>query len=115
MTTWSARDPICCRPTRSPDYWRGWDGNHFKRVIVKYIHEPSSEQLLLQQGEIDVALFLPDDVVESLDGKPGIAVTNVPSFNLYYIVLPTNKGPTANVKVRQAIAYGFNYDAFVKD
>jgi len=101
--------------TRNPNYWRGWDGNHFQRVIVKYIHEPSTEQLLLQQGEIDVALFLPDDVVESLDGKPGIAVTNVPSFNLYYIVLPTNKGPTANVKVRQAIAYGFNYQSFVKD
>ena len=100
---------------RNPNYWRGWDGDHFQRVIVKYIHEPSTEQLLLQQGEIDVALFLPDDVVESLDGKPGIAVTNVPSFNLYYIVLPTNKGPTANVKVRQAIAYGFNYQSFVKD
>ena len=101
--------------TRNPNYWRGWDGDHFQRVIVKYVHEPSTEQLLLQQGEIDVALFLPDDVVESLDGKPGIAVTNVPSFNLYYIVLPTNKGPTANVKVRQAIAYGFNYQSFVKD
>jgi peptide/nickel transport system substrate-binding protein len=101
--------------TRNPNYWRGWDGDHFQRVIVKYVHEPSTEQLLLQQGEIDVALFLPDDVVESLDGKPGIRVTNVPSFNLYYIVLPTKKGPTANVKVRQAIAYGLNYQAFVKD
>jgi peptide/nickel transport system substrate-binding protein len=101
--------------TRNANYWRGWDGDHFQRVIVKYVHEPSTEQLLLQQGEIDVALFLPDDVVESLDGKPGITVTNVPSFNLYYIVLPTNKGPTANVKVRQAIAYGFNYESFVKD
>src|SRR4029077_15881997 len=66
-------------------------------------------------GEIDVGPFLPDDVVESLDGQPGITVTNVPSFNLYYIVLPTKKGPTANVKVRQAIAYGLNYQAFVKD
>lgn len=100
---------------RNPNYWRGWDGNHFSRVIIKYIHEPSTERLLLEQGEIDVALFLPDDVVESLDGKPGITVTNVPSLNLYYLVLPSKKGPTANVKVRQAIAYGFNYDVFVKD
>jgi len=100
---------------RNPAYWRGWDGNHFNRVIIKYIHEPSTERLLLEQGEIDAALFLPDDVVESLDGKPGITVTNVPSLNLYYLVLPSKKGPTANVKVRQAIAYGFNYDAFIKD
>ena len=100
---------------RNPDYWRGWDGDHFKRVIIKYVHEASTERLLLGQGDIDVALFLPDDVVESLDGKPGITVTNVPSFNLYYLVLPNKSGPTANVKVRQAIAYGFNYDAFIKD
>lgn len=100
---------------RNPDYWRGWDGDHFKRIIIKYVHEASTERLLLEQGEIDVALFLPDDVVESLDGKPGITVTNVPSFNLYYLVLPSKTGPTANVKVRQAIAYGFNYDAFIKN
>jgi peptide/nickel transport system substrate-binding protein len=100
---------------RNPDYWRGWDGDHFKRIIIKYVHEASTERLLLEQGEIDVALFLPDDVVESLDGKPGITVTNVPSLNLYYLVLPSKTGPTANVKVRQAIAYGFNYDAFIKD
>ncbi len=100
---------------RNPNYWRGWDGNHFNRVIIKYIHEASTERLLLQQREIDVALFLPDDVVESLDGKTGITVTNVPSLNLYYLVLPSKKGPTANIKVRQAIANGFNYDAFIKD
>ena len=101
--------------TRNPNYWRGWDGDHFQRIIIKYIHEPSTERLLLQQGDIDVALFMPDDVVESLDGKPGITVTDIPSFNLYYIVLPTKKGPTADVKVRQAIAYGLNYQAFIKD
>lgn len=100
---------------RNPDYWRGWDGNHVERVIIKYLQEPSTERLLLEQGEIDIAMFLPDDVVESLDGKPGVVVTDIPSFNLYYIVLPTKKGPTADLRVRQAIAYGFNYDAFVKD
>ena len=84
-------------------------------MIIKYIQEPSTERLLLEQGDIDVGLFLPDDVVEAMDGKPGIAVTNVPSLNLYYIVLPCKKGPTADPKVRQAIAYGFNYDAFVND
>ena len=100
---------------RNPNYWRGWNGNHFDRIIIKYTQEPSTERLLIEQGEADVALFLPDDVVESLDGKPGMVVTNIPSLNLYYIVLPCKKGPTADPKVRQAIAYGFNYDAFIND
>jgi len=100
---------------RNPDYWRGWDGNHFDRVIIKYIQEPSTERLLIEQGEADVGLFLPDDVVESLDGKPDVIVTDIASLNLYYLVLPTRNGPTADPKVRQAIAYGFNYDAFIND
>lgn len=100
---------------RNPDYWRGWDNDHFKRVIVKYVHEASTGRLLLEQGDVDVALFLPDDVVESLEGKPGLTITNVPSFNLYYLVLPCKSGPTADPKVRRAIAHGFNYDAMIKD
>jgi peptide/nickel transport system substrate-binding protein len=100
---------------RNPDYWRGRDGDHFKRVIVKYIHEASTERLVLEQGEVDVALFLPDDVVESLEGKPGLVITDVPSFNLYYLAFNCKKGPTADPKVRRALAYGFNYDAFIKE
>ncbi|TPJ57653.1 ABC transporter substrate-binding protein [Mesorhizobium sp. B2-6-1] len=100
---------------RNADYWRGWDGDHFQRIIVKYVHEASTERLVLEQGEVDVALFLPDDVVESLEGKPGLVITDVPSYNLYYLALNCKKGPTADPKVRRAIAYGFNYDAFIKD
>ncbi|MGB3418702.1 MAG: ABC transporter substrate-binding protein [Mesorhizobium sp.] len=98
---------------RNPDYWRGWEGDHFERIIVKYVHEASSARLFIEQGETDVALFMPDDVVESLDGKPGLTVTNVPSFDLYYLMMNCKHGPTADPKVRRAIAHGFNYDAFI--
>jgi len=95
--------------TRNPNYWRGWDGPHYERVVVRYVHEPTTERLMLEGGEVDIAIFLPDDVVEGLDGKPGITVTNVPSFNQYYIGLPNQKGPTADKRVRQAISYGLDY------
>lgn len=98
---------------RNADYWRGWDGDHFERVIVKYIHEASSQRLLLEQGDIDVALFMPDDTVESLDGKPGISVTDDPSFNIFYLALNCKKGPTADVQVRQAIAYGMDTASYI--
>ncbi|MFN8591067.1 MAG: ABC transporter substrate-binding protein [Thermomicrobiales bacterium] len=101
--------------SRNPNYWGGWDGNHFEQIFVKYVKEPATERLLLEQGEVDVALFLPDDAVEELDGTGGIVVTDVPSFNLYYLVLPTREGPTADKKVRQAISYGFDYNTWVTD
>jgi len=94
-------------------YWGGWDGEHPDRIVVTYVKEPATEQLQLEKGDVDVALFLPDDAVESLDGKAGITVTNVPSFNLYYIVLPCKAGPTKDKNVRQAISYGFDYQTWI--
>jgi peptide/nickel transport system substrate-binding protein len=101
--------------SRNPDYWGGGDGDHFEQIIVSYVKEPASERLLLEQGEIDVAMFLPDDAVEEMDGTPGIVVTDVPSWNLYYLVLPCHEGPTADKKVRQALSYGFDYETWVTD
>lgn len=101
--------------SRNPNYWGGWDGDHVDQIIVSYVKEPATERLVLEQGEIDVALFLPDDAVEEVDGTEGIVVTDVPSFNLYYLVLPTREGPTADKKVRQALSYGFDYDTWVND
>lgn len=98
---------------RNEDYWRGWDGEHFERVIVKYVQEASTQRLLLEQGDIDVALFMPDDAVESLEGKAGITVTDDPSFNIFYLALNCQKGPTADVKVRQAIAHGLDTATFI--
>lgn len=100
---------------RNPNYWGGWDGDHFEQLFVKYVKEPATERLLLEQGEVDVALFLPDDAVEELDGTAGITVTDVPSFNLYYLVFNCKDGPTADKKVRQALSYGFDYQTWVND
>jgi peptide/nickel transport system substrate-binding protein len=101
--------------SRNANYWQGWDGDHPDQLFVKYVKEPATERLLLEQGEVDVALFLPDDAVEELDGVPNIVVTDVPSYNLYYLVLPTREGPTADKKVRQALSYGFDYQTWITD
>jgi peptide/nickel transport system substrate-binding protein len=100
---------------RHRGHWRGWDGEHMERVLVKYVSEPASERLALQRGESDMALFLPEDVVEGMDGKPGVHVTDEPTFNLFYLCLPCAKGPTADRTVRQALSYGFDYGTWVHD
>lgn len=100
---------------RNETYWRGWQGPHIDRLLVKYVSEPSSERLALERGETDIALFLPDDVVEGVDGKPGVEVTDEPSYTLYYLGLPCKKGPTADRRVRRALSHGFDYQTWVRD
>jgi peptide/nickel transport system substrate-binding protein len=99
--------------SRNPNYWGGFDTAPLEKLLVTYVKEPSTERLMLEKGEVDVALFLPDDMVEELDGEDGITVTDVASFNLYYLVLPTKSGPTADKAVRQAISYGFDYQTWI--
>lgn len=100
---------------RNRDYWRGWEGDHLEAIIIRYVKDASAARLLLERGETDIALFLPDDVVESIDGTEGVTVTNVPSLNQYYLVLPCNVEPMNDKRVRQAIAYAFDYDGLVNN
>jgi peptide/nickel transport system substrate-binding protein len=99
--------------TRNPHYWRGWTGHHADTITVNYVHAASTAQLELEGGSLDSAVLLPDNVVASLDGQPGVTVLEYPSLNLQYLGLNCMRGPTRDVRVRQAIAYGFNYDAYV--
>jgi peptide/nickel transport system substrate-binding protein len=99
----------------NPHYWRGWSGSHFNKIVIAYVHDPSTERLLLDRGEGDIALFLPDDTVNEMQSDPGVTVTDIPSLNEYYIYLPTFKGPTKSRLVRQAIAYAFDYQQEIKD
>ena len=46
---------------------------------------------------------------------PGITITNVESFNLYYVMLPTHVGPTQDVRVRKAISHALDYDTWVNN
>ena len=99
------------------DYWGGWEDRHFERIIVKYIEEPATVSLMLQRGEADIAIGLTDQMktdMEKMRDK-GVVVYKHPSLETYYIGLNCQKGPTADVRVRQAISYAFPYKKYVKE
>ena len=99
------------------DYWGGWEDRHFDRIIVKYIEEPATVSLMLQRGEADIAIGLTDQMktdMEKMRDK-GVVVYKHPSLETYYVGLNCQKGPTADVRVRQAISYAFPYKKYVKE
>jgi peptide/nickel transport system substrate-binding protein len=95
---------------KNPKYWGGFDGTHFEGVVVQYVNDASSQRLQLERGTSSVAFFLPDDDVFAMRKTKGIEVLDKPAFTTYYIGLPCHTGPTADKRVRQAIAYGFDYE-----
>lgn len=100
---------------RYPDYFKGWKGKYFEKVVIRTIKEPSERRLLLEKGDVDIAFRISEDDLLKVKKEKGIKVLTQPSLTIFYIGLNTRKGPLKDVRVRQALAYAFDYDAFIKD
>jgi peptide/nickel transport system substrate-binding protein len=81
------------------------------RVITRHIAEAATQQLLIEQGDIDVARNLGPDQVAALDGNPDIVVKSVPKGAIYYLGLNQKNEYLAKPEVRQALKYLVPYQA----
>ncbi len=100
---------------RNPHYWQGWQGDHFNKVILKIVTEPSTQQMLLQTGGADMNIAFPLSNVSQLKNQKGLKVLTEPGLNILYIGLNNKTGPTANQLVRQALSYTLDYQGAVKE
>jgi peptide/nickel transport system substrate-binding protein len=92
----------------NPEYWGGAPG--FRRVVIRHIAEPSTQMLLLEKGDIDVARNLEADQVAALRGNAQIVIREVPKGALYYLGLNQKNANLAKPEVRQALKYLVDYD-----
>ncbi|MFN8591950.1 MAG: ABC transporter substrate-binding protein [Thermomicrobiales bacterium] len=99
--------------TRFDDYWKGpaaLDGLVFRPII-----EEQTRVTELQAGNIDFAYDLPPDNVAQIKDSPDATFLETPLGHVWFLVMNTKAGPTANVKVRQAVAYAINRDQIITD
>jgi len=103
------------------DYWGGWEDEHFDKMIERIVPESSTQRMLLERGEIDLtAMPLELEDVKALQQEKGITCKSDPTILIFVIsVKATDAGETgpimSNVKVRQALAYAFNYDSVIEN
>lgn len=95
--------------TKFDGYWKGWDGRHFDKAIIKSIPETSSRRQLIEKGEADITVALPPEDMKALEGAEGVTVRTEKSFINMMALLNTQKPPLDNPKVREALAYAFPY------
>jgi len=97
------------------DYWRGWEGKHIRKVLFKWVKEPSTARMLLMKGEVDAAHMLTTEMFRDLVDNPvsGITVHVKPSMLTLYMFMPCQKPPFNNKYLRKAISYAYDYDALV--
>lgn len=97
---------------RFDDYWGGWDPRAPRRVVHAIIREPATQRLLLERGEVDMALSLSADDMPGLQRNPQVVVNTYPTLVSLYFRMVTFKGPLRDVKVRRAVQLAFNSSGF---
>lgn len=100
--------------SRGDSYW-GANKAKNNSVTYKLVQEASDRQLLLQKGDVDIALDLEDKNISKVSEMEGVSVLQFASNKHLFFCLNNNVAPFDDVRVRQAIAYAIPYDSLVND
>jgi len=102
---------------RFDNYWRGWEEhapNRIDKVVFKIVEDATVRVMMIEKGEAHYAAAIPAQERKRLETKPEIRTLWVPTFFAHYAFLNTKSEYLSNKLVRQALAYAFPYDDFVR-
>jgi len=98
---------------RNDEYWKKGlpkvDG-----VTFRSVPESGSRLAMLKTGEAQLVFTLPTEMLRQVQEDKKLDAIEVPSINVWYASLNTMKKPFDNVKVRQALNYAIDKEAYCK-
>ena len=95
------------------NYWGGWKPENYDVVLNMIVPESTTQQQLLEGGEIDLASTIPYDNVDSFKTNPDYTVYEEKSFFNYVGFFNTLRPPLDNPLVRQALSYAIPYQDII--
>lgn len=112
LAQWIPKDRFVM--ARNDAYWG--KKPYFARAILLDVPEISTQTLMVQRGEVDLATISgkanPEEV-NSLRNTPGLRVIEEPGVTVNFLrMYSKGKAPTADVHVRRAITYAMNYPRY---
>jgi peptide/nickel transport system substrate-binding protein len=99
--------------TRFDDYWGGWNSRQFDKALVLITPEAVQQQQMLEGGQVDLALRIPQENYASFTNRAGYTLVNEPSFFNYVGFFNVLREPLDNPKVRQALSYALPYQDII--
>jgi peptide/nickel transport system substrate-binding protein len=113
LEKWTQGSEVLLR--RNDKYWGQKPA--LNRVVIRTIKEPTTQMMNLQRGDIDIAEGLTLEEIDRIkkQGDPRVKIVQSDYvFTRQHLTINTERAPLNNKLVRQAIAYGMNYDAFIQ-
>ncbi|SKA27064.1 glutathione ABC transporter substrate-binding protein GsiB [Consotaella salsifontis] len=98
---------------KNDDYWK--DGlPKVDGVTIRSVPENGSRVAMLQAGEAQFIMPMPPEMVPVAEKNPNVDLVKTPSIVATYVALNTMKKPFGDVRVRQALNYAVDKDAYGK-
>lgn len=98
------------------DYWKGWNKNAFDTVEVRIITKDPTVRSLMKTGELDMSSqYQSEETYAALEKEDGVRVQSIPTVTVFYMKINTQIEPTNDPAVREAMAYGFDYETARKE
>ncbi len=99
--------------TRNKDYWGGWNDGQFDKVLILITPEAVQQQQMLEGGEVDLALRIPQENYADFENQDGYTLLVEPAFFNYVGFFNTLRPPLDNPQVRQALSYAIPYQDII--
>lgn len=97
---------------KNENYWGG--APSVNSVTIKEVPEAGARTAMLQTGEADFVYPMPSDQLAAVQGNGDISVNTATSNIMRYVTLNMNLKELSDVKVRQAMNYAIDKDAYIK-
>ena len=100
----------------NPDYFLG--APPMKSVIIRHVSEAASQELMLESGDVDIAMNLTPDQVAKLSTNASFKIDTYPQAAVHFLSLNQKDKDLTNPAVWEAARYLVNYkgmaDSFLK-
>ncbi|MGE5509104.1 MAG: glutathione ABC transporter substrate-binding protein [Chitinophagales bacterium] len=107
--SWMTGDQVTLAANKN--YWGG--APKVEKLVFRTIPETATQVVELRSGAVDLIINVPPDKAAELDKAPAIEVHKALGWGSTYLGFNTQQGPTADVRVRKAIALAIDRDAMV--
>lgn len=98
---------------RNEDYWG--EPATLDRLVIHEIPELSARMTALETGEIDLALGIPEDQVETVKSNSDLVYESTPSMFYAFIWFNHTREPLDDVRVRRALWHAIDIESTVED
>lgn len=96
-----------------PDYWGGWDGEHYERYVFRVTPEANTAAQLLRAGEVTLVQRMSPQLWSSFEAQDGFETSSAASWQTLLALLNTADGPLADERVRDAVALAIDYQGII--